>query len=217
MIQFALGDMGPVCVDKRSQFFTPAWVADRMVDWIRPLLDDATRRAWTLRILEPSAGSGALVRPVRIAARGALVDAVELDPAWAAHLREEQVSRGIRADGSRSTGRCRVIEGDYLEQPPPAERYHLAITNPPFSGGEEAAHLAKMMDEAERIIAHLPARSLHGVDRHRQVWRRIGVDWWLRREARLVRRPCYRGQGGSDEIVIVDLRRAPGPCEVEWW
>lgn len=195
--------VGPAFDPDQAQFFTPPDVAGRMAAWAAPLFADAARRAWTVRVLEPSAGSGALVQAVRALAPGASIDAVERDPRWARHL--------------RTLACAEVHEGDYLDRPAPAHRYHLAIANPPYNGGEEGPHVAKLLDEADRIVLHLPVRSLHGVERHELAWRRIGVDWWVRREARLVRRPKYVGAGGSDEIIVLDLRRAAGPCELEWW
>lgn len=32
----------------------------------------------------------------------------------------------------------------------------------------------------------------------------------------LVARPKFSADGGTDEIVLLDLRRAPGECSVRW-
>lgn len=59
-----------------SQWFTPAALADRIAEEWGP---------WAgLRVLEPAAGDGALVAP--LAARGALVEAFEIDERWAARI-----------------------------------------------------------------------------------------------------------------------------------
>ena len=204
--QFSIAEAGPEPDRSQSQWMTPPWLAQRMAQWVRPALFDAAQRAYTLRILEPSAGCGHIVRAFRALAPGATIDAVELDPRWAAHL--------------RMLASCHVHEGDYLARPAPAKRYDLAASNPPYDGGEEADHVEKILEESERAVLHLPVRSLHGRGRFEAIWRRFnrsGGEWWIRREARLIARPKYGKDGGSDEIVILDCRRVPGPCDLEWW
>src|SRR5690606_13077650 len=100
----------------------------------------------------------------------ARVDAVDVDPRW-------------RADLDALEGHVRVEITDYLERPPPERPHDLAVTNPPFDGGAEVEHLAKMLDESVRIAALLPARSLHGRKRYERIWRRFDAsnparDWW---------------------------------------
>jgi hypothetical protein len=185
-----------------AQFFTPAWLADRMVSWIGPLLRDATQRAYTLRILEPSAGRGALLAPLLARCPGASIDAVELDSAHARAL---------------SAFPVRVDCCDYLTRPAPLRRYDVSISNVPFTAGAECDHIAKQMDESERLISQLPIRALHGDARYRAIWSRFGLggDWHIRRIAYLVDRPY---PNASDDIVVLDLRRVPGSCDaIEWW
>lgn len=205
MTQLSIAAAGPEPTPELAQWFTDPKLAAELVGLAGRLLDDATHRAYTLRVLEPSAGRGNLVRAVRSRAPGALIDAVELDPRWCHEL--------------RVLGGCTVHEGDYLARPAPAQRYDLAVCNVPFDGGEEADHLEKLLNEAERVAALLPARSLHGRDRHRRVWSRVGQqhEWSLRQFVHMVSRPAFGEKGGSDEIVLVDLRRGvPGPCDVRW-
>jgi predicted RNA methylase len=187
--------------DRLSQWDTDPKLARRMVDWLEPALARGDR------VLEPSAGRGALVSAVLERGRG-IVDAIEIDPMRCDEL--EQLGR-----------RVRVHRGDYLERVAPERRYRAAITNPPFTDGAETAHLAKLLRECEHIVALLPARSLHGHDRYELVWRNVGAasGWYLRRKAHLVGRAAFAGTstGGRDELVVIDLSREPGPCEVEWW
>ncbi|WP_030236847.1 RsmD family RNA methyltransferase [Streptomyces sp. NRRL S-350] len=73
-------------------------------------------------VLEPSAGSGALT--AELARRGALVDAVEIDP--------------VRADVLRRQGDCRaVIRDDFLSLDPLdyPEGFDRIVMNPPFARG----------------------------------------------------------------------------------
>jgi predicted RNA methylase len=207
--QLSIDVAGPEPDRTASQWFTPPALAQRMAAWVRPALFDAAQRAYTLRILEPSAGCGHIVQALRALSPGAQIDACELDPRWAEHL--------------RMLACCTVHEGDYLARAAPQRRYNLAVSNPPYDGGEEADHVAKILDESERAILHLPVRSLHGRARWAAIWNRFarterdGGGWWIRREARLIARPKYGKDAGSDEIVILDCRRVPGPCDLEWW
>ncbi len=157
-------------------------------------------------VLEPSAGNGALVRALFAVCPNARVDAVELDEVRAAELR-----RLVRGDAL-----C-VVWGDYLADracPRFGERYDLCLSNPPFSRGVECDHLAKMFSESERVIVQLPIRALHGQERYRRLWSRIGREFWLRAEVRVAER-VY--PNASDDIVLCDFRREPGPCAVSWW
>lgn len=205
MTQLSIAAAGPEPTPELAQWFTPPLLAEYLVGLAGKLLDDATHRGVCLRVLEPSAGRGNLVRAVQARAPGALIDAVELDPRWCAEL--------------RVLGGCRVSGGDYLTRPAPARRYDLGVCNVPFDGGEEADHLEKLLDETERLVGLLPARSLHGRDRFRRVWSRVGQqhEWSLRQLVHMVLRPAFGAKGGSDEIVLFDLRRGvPGPCDVRW-
>lgn len=206
--QLAIAEAGPVCDPSRSQWFTDPRLARELVGLASSLLDDARRRRYAVHVLEPSAGRGNLVRAVLERCPHARVDAVDVDPRW-------------RADLEALEGHVRVEITDYLERPPPERPYDLAVTNPPFDSGAEVEHLAKMLDESVRIAALLPARSLHGRKRYERIWRRFDAsnparDWWVHQQVHLVTRPKFSADGGTDEIVLLDLRRAPGECSVRW-
>lgn len=199
-----------------SQWDTPPELARRMAAWL------GLGRRKAPRVLEPSAGRGALVRAVLEAYPRAEIVAVEIDAGRVAEL--VQINRellaaatgDVHAFGGAHPCRVDIVEGDYLEQPPiPCD---AAIANPPFDDGVEVEHVAKMLDDArDRIALHLPTRSLHGGTRYERIWSRIGVDWWIRREARLVTRAKYAGDGGRDETLALLLTREPGDCVLEWW
>lgn len=201
MTQLSIVEAGPVQNPALSQWFTPPEIAREMVRMAAALVAKDPR----VRVLEPSAGQGNLVRAMLELSSGfARIDAVELDSRWQGSL-----------EGLGDNVRVEIC--DYLERPAPRQRYQLAITNPPYDGGLEAAHLAKMLDECDRVIALLPARSLHGVDRFERVWSRIGREWAMREIVHLVRRPKFGPGGGSDEIVLLDMQRnCPGDCRVRW-
>lgn len=206
MTQLSIVEAGPEPNPDLGQWFTPPALAAELVAIAGALLDDATQRDFTLRVLEPSAGRGNIIRAVLDRCPSALVDAVEIDPRWRGDL--------------EATG-ARVEIGSYLERPAPVELYDFVPCNLPYDGGEEVHHLAKLLDECVRIAALLPARSLHGKERYERVWHRFDPrnparDWWIHQKVHLITRPKFGPRGGSDEILLLDLRRYPGACVERW-
>lgn len=200
MTQLSIVEAGPQQDPALSQWFTPPEIAREMVRMAAQFL----RMRPDACILEPSAGRGNLVRAVLEVNPRAYIDALDIDPRWADEL------SGLGPNVWAET--C-----DYLDRPAQPQRYQLAITNPPYDGGLEAAHLEKMLAECDRVIALLPARSLHGLERWTRVWSRFRSEWWLREQVHLIRRPKFGPGGGSDEIVLLDMQRnCPGDCRVRW-
>lgn len=100
-----------------AQYFpTPAPLVQRLVDL-------AGLKA-NMRVLEPSAGSGAIATAV--AGRGAAVDCIERDAGYAATLAD--------------AGLAEVTVADFLTVPPRPE-YDRVIMNPPFTQGTDIAHV----------------------------------------------------------------------------
>lgn len=121
-----------------SQWFTPPWLAKRLVDWCgSPKVH---------RLLEPSAGSGRLVDAVRHRWPFAIVDTHETDPRWADVLRLK------RKDILYPQDTLRVREHDFLASPTPPEPYDLAVMNPPFENGQDLAFLRHAMRCSKRIV-----------------------------------------------------------------
>ena len=102
MTQLSIAEAGPACDPERSQWLTPMSLAREIVSLARTLLDYATQRAYPVRVLEPSAGRGNLVRAVRERCPSATIDAVELDFALAIY---EHVAGAIVVSGPART-RC---------------------------------------------------------------------------------------------------------------
>ncbi|MFF9003734.1 hypothetical protein ACF1GW_39215 [Streptomyces achromogenes] len=101
---------------QQAQYFpTPKPVVDRLLDLAR--LEPG------MRVMEPSAGSGAIVAAV--AERGATVDCIERDPGYAAIL----VDAGHQ-----------VRVADFLTVPP-LPVYDRVIMNPPFTRGADIQHV----------------------------------------------------------------------------
>lgn len=82
------------------------------------------------RILEPNAGTGAIVRAIRKVAPAAVCDAVEINAELCQHLRNE--FEGLN-----------VICSDFLEYWPHASEgnYSRIIMNPPFNQGADIKHI----------------------------------------------------------------------------
>ncbi|MFB7829296.1 class I SAM-dependent methyltransferase [Streptomyces hydrogenans] len=107
--------------DERGWYPTPAPVVDRLLE-----LADLTPGC---EMLEPSAGRGAIAAPA--AARGAVVDCIELDPTRADH---------IRAGGYART----VTTADFLTVPV-VRRYQRVVMNPPFAKRQDLRHVQRAL------------------------------------------------------------------------
>ena len=188
-----------------SQWWTPPDLARRFAAWALKGLRFPT-------VLEPSAGSGALVRAILDVRPMAKVNAIELDPTWAARL---------RADGQCAS----VTEGDFLSLDPlEHDSAHVVIANPPYENGLDGAFLEHAMRMAPRVAALLRVNALVGQERHERVWSRVGRGWHLRSIAYLSRRPAFLAageatDGAKSDFVAVQLVEGVGRrrTSVEWW
>lgn len=104
-----------------DQFFTPSALSDKLADL-------ASVQAGQT-VLEPSAGAGALVDAAL--SRGAIVTAVEQDPRLVDRLRAKYQS-----------GAVDVLHGDFAAWGAPAQ-FDVVLMNPPFSSGQDMAHVAR--------------------------------------------------------------------------
>jgi len=195
-----------------SQWNTPDDLARRMVE-LAELAPNAC-------VLEPSAGTGAIVRAVREALRYAHVTAYELDPALLEDLREHaQV----------------VHEGDFLAAPIPSRRYDASIQNSPYEGGLDGRFLERAMACAGVVVALLRTNALHGSDeregqegRYEQVWSKVSAGQWALTHLRYLRkRPQFESAaatqvGAKSDFVVVRLELAEDGfarrgTDVDWW
>lgn len=138
-------------------FPTPPALAARMVE-----LADITHGC---RVLEPSAGTGRIIQALRDNARGFMVDAVEINPRMADHLR---VSMGV--DGCR--------QGDFLALSPEDMKwnYHRVLMNPPFANGQDVAHVThalQFLAPGGRLVAIMSAGVLFRSDRKTREFRQL--------------------------------------------
>lgn len=110
-------------VSASSQLFvTPENECARLVELAGISADDS--------ILEPSAGTGAILRAIRATVPDAVCDAIEISGALCEFLRKE--FEGVN-----------VICRDFLQYPDSgtAPRYSRIIMNPPFNQGADIKHI----------------------------------------------------------------------------
>lgn len=127
VIQAAIATGRYVDRKKTLQFFeTPEDLAERMAD----LAGIRTG----MRVLEPSAGHGRLCRAALD--RGAVVAAIEIDPLNVAVL------DAIRGGGHRLGTGLRIWHADFLQWcKGTQQRFDAVLMNPPFTGGQDIAHV----------------------------------------------------------------------------
>lgn len=190
--QMQLGDWAPTLDESLSQFHTPVKLCQRMVK--------LAGVAPGMRVVEPSAGGGNIVR--ELISAGAFVTAIEIDPRWRAVLSSEF--------GDRAFTLC----GDFTKME--SQPFDLAVMNPPLTNGVAAHHIRLALNWAPRVVSIIRSQDMHGVDRWDELW----SDCDLATEVKLVRRPIYSGAGGKIENTIVEVYRKGeyhGPQKVEWW
>jgi hypothetical protein len=195
--QLTLGGWAPPLRSELGQWHTPADLAAKMVAYagVRP----------GMRVLEPSAGGGAIVRP--LLAAGARVTAVEIDPAWCRCMREDQAFSSVD-----------IVEGDFLRtgiygcRDP---RLDIAVMNPDLDGGRGPAHVWQALHFVARVVSLLRAADLCGMEHHRVLWSRVGLSGLVS----MAKRPIFGGDGGKTDFVVVDVWRDMEPPlrRPEWW
>lgn len=200
-----------------SAWDTRSEEADAMVK----VAEDIGGLARGARILEPSAGGGALVAAVRRRVGGQVhVSVCEINPPRVDSLRkvkrevEDEVVRhgaGGELDGSAPWADV-IASGDFLKRKLPSRRYDLGITNPPYERGLDGRFLERLMECCDRVVALLRLNALTGRDRHERVWSQVEIGaWHLRRLVMFTKRPGFDGPGqdsAQSDYVIVGLERA---------
>jgi len=202
-----------------DQFFTDRALAKRIALWARTICSyekfgfvDPSK----VKIIEPSAGDGALIDGLLAAGFiQAQITAVEIDPSLCDTLR------------SKFPG-VSVVQTDFMSADfrPGGDYYDFALTNPPYSDGRAVRHLTKCSGIAKTTIALALSSIEFGVGKYASLWRGCEIT----NCAKLVTRPKFCG--GSDkgftamqdyEVIAFKRRptqRLPGQidgCLVEWW
>lgn len=189
----------------KSQFFTPPKLAQRLVKWALGGHDDdswhrsdRTRGPW--RVLEPSAGNGAIVRP--LVAAGAVVTAFEIDTRYQEDL--EAVMR--------DTPGCWGI-ANFLELTPVVQ-YDLACGNFPFHEDLAGEFTLHALEFAPRVCAIYPSNFFYSETRE-ALWTQVRPT----RIAHIAKRPWP----GATDYVALELAKRREVYEVdtrvtvEWW
>lgn len=137
LLGLALG-AGSIVDEKKAkqQFFSPVDVAAQVVRLanIQP----------GMRVLEPSAGAGALAMEAE--RHGGDVDCVELDPDLASDLLKH--------------GGLTVICGDFLNLGWQDKHYDRVVMNPPFAKGQDIKHVThalQFLKPGGRLVSVMPA------------------------------------------------------------
>lgn len=145
-----------------SDFYaTPADCTRAMLNEIAPrFFTEHRAMGKAFRILEPTAGKGAIVKVLREFFPEAHITAIELD-------------RG-RFDILEATGLCDVtICGDYAQQEFGQDQFHFAPLNPPFTIAQ--AIVGKAIHDAQHTVALLRLGFL-GSAKRRPWWRQLKMD-----------------------------------------
>lgn len=183
-----------------SQWFTPAWLADRLWNFVC---------AWPVRtVLEPSAGRGSLVAPMLRRYPPDAVTAIEADPQYLQTLR----------DLDELCMRLSVVGGDFMRVRP--ESVDVVVMNPPYEENQDIAFIERAFLWSPRVVGIFRADIFYS-DSRAEFWRRHGGH--MRRIVFLSDRPVFGVSAGSDgprtnfviiEFVAGDHWLVP---TVEWW
>lgn len=147
-----------------GQFYTPANVADELVQLAGPIPDNAA-------VLEPSAGQGALVKAVLRRHTPKRVDMYELDTknqesllAWADHCKVPLMLCGSDF----------LMAGATSGSAP--DTYDLVIMNPPFAKGADVIHVTKAFGLLKRggvLVAIMSSGVVFREDKRSQTFRAL--------------------------------------------
>lgn len=189
----------------RSQWYTPPDLAERLWKWATPPGRVAAR------VLEPSAGIGALIKPALRDRRVRRITAVDIDAGNCDALRELP----------RRGPRLSVVRGDFTHFKP-AMRFDLGITNPPYEDDQDVGFVLRLLGFAPVVCGIFRSAIQHGEGRFEAFWRHVDMP----RKVNLVNRPEFgEGTGARSDFIVAEFtRRAtlrergePTICAEEWW
>ena len=109
-------------MDNNTQRTTPYWLAEKMFNSLQVLSSEQ-------KVLEPSAGEGALADMFGLKYFDNKIDCIELN--------------GDKCEVLRSKG-YNVVHGDFLYSPIALHNYDRIIAAPPFKGNIDLEHIIKM-------------------------------------------------------------------------
>jgi predicted RNA methylase len=208
-----------------SQHFTHPELAAKVVEWALQgqsrVAATALWRGQPLRVLEPSAGNGALVRP--LVAAGAEVTAFELDARYtkelAALLDPEEVN------GTAIVPADFLALADALGGSSAAWRFDLCVMNPPYEDGKDVEFILHALKFAPRVVGIFRADLWYGVERYDELWSQVRPTRILNLKRRWFKNP-QTGKGGETNYVCLELVKRgvldkastrPDQVSMEWW
>jgi SAM-dependent methyltransferase len=174
---------------RRSQFFTPEWLARRMAGWV-------PRRA---RVLEPCCGPGNLI--------GALVDdghplhlihAIEIDAKLMHRTRERFAGRIAAHDPAFRVGDFfHLTRGMF-------ECFDVVLMNPVYENNLALEFVLRALELAPVVVAVVPSDFVYTQERDARLWATHGR---ITRRAELPCRVKFVGAGGQHEHVVLQIER----------
>lgn len=202
-----------------SQWYTPPELAARVWAWMwREYAQDLSRvrRSAQMRVLEPSVGEGALLRPIiELGFPCAEVVAYDIDPANCEYV-ERKYASAFAGHGVKLTVRC----GDFLADADPGH-FDICVENPPYEDNADVAFAARTL-ELCTYVGGIFAVRMQASESRADFWRMTDI----RREVTLGARPRFGGGfTPMTDFCVLDLAkrktaRKPGEtCVVrkEWW
>ena len=162
-----------------------------------------------MRVLEPSAGSGAFVTPL-LKHQGVSVEALEMDPEWAVGLERQHAGNP----------NLMVHNADFLSwKPTRMTKFDLAVMNPPYENDQDTDHLVHALGMSDRVVALTRTNIVHSVGRYERIWRHVV----LTRKINFIDRPKFSGAGSPrHDFCVVEMhmpvaRPALISVQTEWW
>lgn len=147
-----------------SQWYSPPDLAEWLWGWAQRGLDGDPAS-----VLEPSAGNGALLRPLLKDADPTLrrCTAVDADPRNVLLLDElAMLSRDVELD---------VLQGDFMAMRP-THRHDLCLQNPPYEADQDVDFILRGLVWAPVVVGVYRAAILDGQARFDRLWQHVTVE-----------------------------------------
>lgn len=174
---------------RRSQFFTPEWLARRMAGWV-------PRDA---RVLEPCCGPGNLIEA--LVADGHpfhFIHAIEIDAKLMYRARERFPGRLAPNDPAFRIGDFfHLTRGLY-------ECFDVVLMNPVYENNLALEFVLRALELAPVVIALVPTDFVYTQERDARLWATHGK---ITRRAELPVRVKFVGAGGQHEHVVLRIER----------
>ncbi len=137
--------------NKQGQFATPPELARSLADYALSLIGKET-----LRFLDPAIGTGSFYSALSRAVPASgleVATGIELDPLFAAAAKKLWSRSGLH-----------IIQGDFTKQGPPAQRFNLILTNPPYVRHHhlESAKKQRLKEQLAQML-HMEISGLAGL------------------------------------------------------